>query len=433
MSETRNAYNNSVKRLFAGCAAVVVALLLAGSARGRQSGDRWLGDEERGRLEQLRDGGNRALYNLDFAAARACFSELARLFPQHPAGSQYLANTLLFETLYKMGRLHAPLYGTKSFHTQGDDKADPELANRFWSLTRDAQQVASARLKQHPDDAEALYYLGNVLALKATYEEAVEHKHTAALSDGCKAVELHRQVIKLDPKYPDAELTVGLYDYIVGSLPLPAKLVAGVFGARGSKKRGLAAVERVAKEGTGARDQARTLLVILYAREKRYGEAAEQARQLAADFPRNYLYQLEAADSLIEQATAGKAKHKPVDAGGAGEAFAIYEALLHDREADGTTAQVSDLIHFRYGEALLKSGRAELAAEEFLAAAKTEGAGEELATMAHLQAARALGASNRRDEATAQYRLVLSRPDVTGAHDEARKGLDDLTARRQTR
>jgi hypothetical protein len=215
-----------------------------------------------------------------------------------------------------------------------------------------------------------------------------------------------------------------MYDYIVGALPFPVKLVAGLFGAHGSKKRGLATVERVAKEGRGARDQARTLLVILYAREKRYVEAAGLARQLSAKYPRNYLYGLEAANALVLQATtAGKAKHAPADKATAGEAFAIYEALLNDKEVSGTAARLTDLIHFRYGEALLKTGRTERAAAEFFAAAKLAGADEGLATMAHLYAARSLDACDKRPQAVAQYHVVLSRPDVYDAHEEARKGL----------
>lgn len=426
MSETRSAYNNHVKRLFVGSAALVVALLLSGTARGEQPGDKWLGDEERGRLEQLRDGGNEALYNLDYEKARAEFSELARLFPQHPAGPQHLAGALLFEKLYNSRRGQAWLYDTKSLSPKGEDRKDPELANRFWSLTREAQRLAMARLKQYPQDTEALYYLGNATTLAALFKGAVEGRYGAALDDLYEAADMHRRVVKRDPAYVDAELTNGLYNYIVGSSPLPVKVLLSFMDYRGSKKRGLAAIERVAKEGTAARDQAGTLLVIIYMREKRYSEAAALAQQLAAKYPRNYLYRLKAADCLIAQATAGKSMRAPVDADAAGKAFAIYEALLREGGVDAAAAQPSDLIHFKYGEALLKTGRAERAAEEFLAAAKAEGAGEELATLAHLNAARALGASNKREEATAQYRLVLSRPDVTGAHGEARKGLNEI-------
>jgi hypothetical protein len=421
MTKSASAFNKIMRRLFI---VSVVALLLTGTVRGQQPGDQWLSDAERRQFEQLRNSGFEALYNLDYGKARADFSELTRLFPQHPAGPQYLASALMFETLYKSRRLQASLYSTKSFYSKSDDKVDPEVVKQFQTFTGEAQSLASARLKQYPKDTEAVYYIGNVAALKATYEETVERRHSAALSDGSEAVERHRRVVKLDPTYVDAEVTIGMYDYIVGSLPFPVKLVAGFFGAYGSKKRGLATVERVAKEGQGTRDQARTLLVILYTREKRYGEAAEQARQLAAKYPRNYLFRLEAANALVLQATtAGKAKHAPVDEATAGEAYAIYEALLNDRDVAGTAARLTDLIHFRYGEALLKTGRTEQAAAEFLAAAKSAEADEGMATMAHLYAARSLDACNKRPEAVAQYHVVLSRPDVYDAHEEARKGL----------
>ena len=32
-------------------------------------------------------------------------------------------------------------------------------------------------------------------------------------------------MLKLDPTYVDAELTIGLYDYVLGSLPMPVRLL----------------------------------------------------------------------------------------------------------------------------------------------------------------------------------------------------------------
>ena len=81
-------------------------------------------------------------------------------------------------------------------------------------------------------------------ALKASFEEGEERRHFAALRDGSEAVAKHRRVLELDPTYVDAEVTIGIYDYIVGSLPLPVKVMAGMFGARGSKNRGLATIEK---------------------------------------------------------------------------------------------------------------------------------------------------------------------------------------------
>jgi hypothetical protein len=75
------ALNKPMKKLFV-CYAAAVALLLCGTARGQQQpGEKWMGDAERERFERLREEGCAALYNLDYATARADFSELVRLFP----------------------------------------------------------------------------------------------------------------------------------------------------------------------------------------------------------------------------------------------------------------------------------------------------------------------------------------------------------------
>jgi tetratricopeptide (TPR) repeat protein len=425
-----------VKALFS-FLAMVVALAAATSTAGQTSTQTagavttpWLSDSERVQFEQLREAGFEALYNLEYDKAHQNFAELEKLFPQHPGGSQYLASGLWIETLHKSRRLQSSLYNSKSFYANGDEKVDPKVIEQFRNLTRTAKKLSEARLKQYPKDLEALYFLGCTEGLKASFEEAVERRHVAALKDGSDAVDHHRQIIKIDPNYHDAEVTIGLYDYILGSMPLPAKIIAGITGARGSKKRGLATVERVMNEGRSARDQARTLLIVLYTREKRYNDAAAVARELVAKYPRNYVYRLEAADALVMQAfsiptSKGQVSKGTSDTGAAEEAFAIFEALLHDKIVADTASRAFDLIHFEYGEALLRAGKFERAAEEFVAATKVEGADQCLSTMAHLFAGRALDAGNRREQALAEYHVVLSRPDVFESHDEANKRLRD--------
>jgi tetratricopeptide (TPR) repeat protein len=215
-----------------------------------------------------------------------------------------------------------------------------------------------------------------------------------------------------------------LYEYAVASLPLPIKIIAGITGFRGSKKKGLQLIERVATEGRWSRDDAKTLLIVLYTREKRYPEALAHARELMAKYPRNYLFRLEAADALVSQAEVER-KNKNVDAATKAEreAFATFEDLLHDRSVRDTAARSLDLVHFKYGEALLTAGEGERAAKEFLAATRVEHAEASLITMAHLYAARAFDLSGKREDALAQYREVLTRPDIYAAHEEAKKGL----------
>jgi tetratricopeptide (TPR) repeat protein len=280
------------------------------------------------------------------------------------------------------------------------------------------------RIKKNPKDIEALDWLALIEGLKASFEEAVERRHFAALRDGNDAVDGHREVLKLDPNRIDANITLGLYEYAVASLPLPIKIIAGITGFRGSKKKGLQLIERVASEGKWSRDDAKTLLIVLYTREKRYPEALAHARELMAKYPRNYLFRLEAADALVSQAEVER-KNKNVDAATKAEheAFTTFEDLLHDRSVRDTAARSLDLVHFKYGEALLTAGEGERAAKEFLAATRVEHAEASLITMAHLYAARAFDLAGKREDALAQYREVLTRPDIYAAHEEAKKGL----------
>ena len=384
----------------------------------------WISETDRVQFDSLRRSGLEALYNLDYDKAQKDFKEIARLYPNHAAGPQLLAARVWIKTLYESRRLQSSLYSSESFYSSGDDRVDPKIINEFRSLTREAKRLSEVRLRQNPKDVEALYWLGATEGLKASFEEAVERRHFAALKDGDDSVDHHRQVLKLDPTFIDASLTAGLYEYVVGSLPLPIKVIAGVTGFRGSKKKGLALIESVANNGNWARDDARTLLIVLYTREKRFADALVNARELSAKYPRNYLFRLEAADALVAQAE-GERRARNIDAAvkAEREAFATFEDLLHDRSVRETVSGALDLVHFKYGEVLLTAGEGERAAREFLAATRVEHAEPSLVTMAHLYAARAFDLAGKRNDALTQYREVLTRPDIYAAHEEAKKGL----------
>jgi tetratricopeptide (TPR) repeat protein len=381
-------------------------------------------ESETAHLEELRRNGIEALYNLDYDKAQKEFKEIVRLYPTSPAGPQLLAARLWIKTLYETRRLQASLYSSEAFYSSGEDKVDPKIIAEFRNLSREAKRLAQLALKKNPKDVDALDWLAVIEGLKASFEEAVERRHFAALRDGSDAVDHHRDVLKLDPTRIDANLTLGLYEYAIGSLPLTVKVLVGVAGFRGSKKKGLQLIERVTKEGRWSRDDAKTLLIVLYTREKRYPDALALARELMAKYPRNYLFRLEAADALVQQAEIER-KNKNIEAATKAEreAFASFEDLLHDRTVRDTVSRALDLVHFKYGEVLLTAGEGERAAKEFLAATKVDRAEPSLVTMAHLYAARAFDLAGKREDALSQYREVLTRPDIYAAHDEAKKGL----------
>lgn len=409
--------------------APILLFVMAVTSFGQQPAPQAAGkmsDADRTRFESLRTEGFNALYNLDYDGARKRFDEITSAFPDHPAGPQFLAAALWAEELNESRRLQASLYSSDAFFNAKEDKPDPKMVEKFRELTRSATRLARARLKRDKADVEALYFLGATEGLKAAFAAAVERRFMGALGDGSNSVDRHREVIKLDPTFHDAELTIGLYEYVVGGLPLPVKILASIVGARGSKRRGLETLVRVTKEGRWSRDDAKAVLIVLFKREKRYGDALALARDLSVTYPRNYLFKLEAADALVSQAVVEREANHAVEATGAErEAFKIFESLLKDRATRDTASRSLDLIHHRYGEALFTAGQFESAAKEFLAAAAVTGAEQSLGTLSRLYAARSLDLSGKRNEALVQYRSVLTRPDVYDSHADAKRGLSE--------
>jgi lipopolysaccharide biosynthesis regulator YciM len=116
-------------------------------------------------------------------------------------------------------------------------------------------------------------------------------------------------------------------------------MLVATMGVRGSKKRGLEMLERVASEGKWARDVARVLLVDLYKREKRWEDAAKTARELAAKYPRNYLFKLQVADALTSEIVTLRKDKKPVGTEEK-EVQDIFAGLSHDKSLDAATHQL---------------------------------------------------------------------------------------------
>jgi tetratricopeptide (TPR) repeat protein len=378
------------------------------------------------RIDELRRKGYEALFNLDYDPARQTFKELARSSPRDPLGPQMLAWTIWLEILNNSRLRQGAIYSSQAFEAHSEDKPDPRVTQEFRDLVRQATQLIRNQLQSNPHDPQALYTLGAVETIRAGFALTVEGRSLASLRDGSRAVDKHREVIKLAPKFHDAELTIGMYDYLVGSLSLPARLVASLSGPRGSKKRGILRLERVAKEGQWERDNAKLLLVTFYKREKRFGDSLVTSRELQQKYPRNYLFKLETADTVTTQAVAER-QAKRIDAALAleKEALSTFDLLVREYSAVGARIQRLDLVHFRYGEALLLLGQPERAAQQFLAATTAPGAHARLVTRAHLRAAQSLDLAGKRREALAGYRLVMTRANTGDSHDQARRGLEE--------
>src|SRR5499433_1346582 len=364
---------------------------------------------------ELRREGSEAMFNIDYTTAVAKFEEIRKRLPNHPAGDLYLATALWLRQLNKSRRLQTGLYRSGSSFYAGADKAreetegdavDADMDRAFRDRMAQAKTKALALVAKNKNDADALYFLGAWYGVMAGYEASTARKFFSAMRNGSRSVDAHEKTVKLDPNYYDAYLSLGMYDYIVGSLPFMYKALAAVVGARGNKQRGITRLKGVIEKETATADDARVMLLAIYQNEKRYEDALALLDQLSAKYPRSYLVKLERAYTLVSLKRAN-------------DAYAAFEDLLKDPSATPAV----DLVHYQYAEALALNKDYKRAVEHFLEAPKSKGADANLATMALLRTAQVYDLAGQRNDAVAQYRAVLSRPNVYDTREQAEKGL----------
>ncbi|MBO0860300.1 MAG: DUF3808 domain-containing protein [Chloracidobacterium sp.] len=366
-------------------------------------------------LMKLRREGHEALYNLESGTALEKFEEIRRLAPYHPAGDLYLAKALWLGHLNKTRRLQTGLYGSGSNFYAGAGKAkedaegdavDPSVDRAFRERMAQAKTKALALVARNKNDADAFYFLGAYYGVMAAYEASVARRFFSAMRDGSRCVEAHETALKIKPDYYDAYLSIGVYDYIAGSLPFGYRVMATMVGVRGSKKRGIARLQTIVENNAATADDSRVLLVAIYRNEKRYEDALALLDQLSSKYSRNYLLKLERASALV---TLNRLD----------EAYTVFDCLLNDPAA----ASVRDLIHYQYAEALAHNQKLKRAAAEFTAACRVDGGDANLATVSFLRAGQMYDLEGDRNEALAKYKEVLARPNVYDTKQQAERGM----------
>jgi tetratricopeptide (TPR) repeat protein len=310
--------------------------------------------------------------------------------------------------LGSLRRLQTGLYSkSDAFFRESNEEVNPVVDKEFQRLIKTGEQLAEDRLKTNEHDIAAMYYLGMAKNTLAGYEATVKRTFSSALKNGTKGVKWHRKAVELDPTFIDAKLSIGLYKYILGSLPFYVKVLLFFSGTTGSKKEGTQLLEEVYTRGTNSQVEAGAVLMVLYERQKRFHDALTIADHLLSRYPQNYLFRLEKANLLS-------------DVNQLQEGLSILKSLLQDPAAH---AYMPDLLHFRYAEMLSKAGHWAEAFDHYQKAAEMPEAPDNLITMARLGAGKSLDAMHKRDQARAEYSIVLKRKEALDSHDQAKSYL----------
>ncbi len=351
-------------------------------------------------------------YNLNYSCAVADFQRFHEEHPGDPQATAYLVNVLIFQELYRQDLLDTTFYANDGFLTgRHATNEDPAKRDQIYALSDEAVREADWRLSKNPNDVDALFARAWVRSLRCTYVAMVERGFGAGFRLATKAKDDATRVLQIDPAYEDAKLIVGVYEYVVGALPWPFKLMIGFAGITGSKSAGLAMLEDAGKHGVITSVESRTVIALFLRREAKYHEAIEVVRELKSEYPHDFLFCLEEANLRR-------------DAGEGMVAVYAYRQVLADAAKPGYFASSKlELAYFGYGDALRGQRHYDEAAQAFERAAGTEGVGSELKIRSLLDAGECHDLLGQRQVALQDYREAIDAGPSTSRAGEARKYL----------
>lgn len=351
-------------------------------------------------------------YNLRYDAALAALDQQLRAMPDDPGVHNFVAYTVLYRRLFLSGALNSNLaLDLAGFRQRGNVVFTPEEQQRFETALRKSLELSEARLRANPRDVEALYTLGVAQVHRAAYAWLIKKNWRDALGGGTASRKYHQRALEADASFSDARLLPAVHDFVVGSLPGWMKPLAFLAGFRGDKEGGLREIERVTREGKGVRTEARVILAMFLRREHQYARAVPYMAQLAADYPQNYLYQMEYVRLLL-------LTERPADAA---REFAVLEAGM---APDGRYAALAPAKTLALkADVEIASGKLD-AALETLARLDASAAGDARVTaQAWVRRGRVLELRGNRAEAVAAYRAAIRTAPDSDSAAEAKKQL----------
>ena len=351
-------------------------------------------------------------YQLDYPGAVERFQRVHEAHPGDPQATALVLDALLFQELYRLDLLDTTFYANDGFLTgRHAIEEDYKTRDRILGLADEAIREADWRIEKNPNDVDALYARGWARSLKCTYLAMVERGFGAGFRLAMKAKDDNQRVLQLDPEYVDAKLVVGVYEYVVGALPLPFKLLIGFAGITGSKNRGLEMLADAGNRGVATSVEARTVTALFLRREARYKEAVLVVRTLKNQYPRDFLF-------CLEEANLRK------DAGEGMEAVGAYREIIANSAKPGYFAEARlELAFFGLGDALRGQRHYTEAAQAYEEAAFTKAVGPELKIRSMLAAGQCHDLNGERKLAIQDYQMAIDGGPNTSRADSARKYL----------
>lgn len=216
------------------------------------------------------------LYDMRFEEAATRFDRIDRRFPNHPIGPFLQALNTWWKILL--------------------DFSDTSHDEAFFAAMDEVVDRSDRMLEQDEDNFDAMFFKGAALGFRGRLRSNRRDWFKAA-TDGKRAMDYVLAVAQADPENDDYVFGKGLYDYYAAVVPDRYPFVKPVmsFFPKGNRERGLAALERTARDGYYIQTEAAYfLLQIYYLFEQDYAKSVEYATWLRERHPGNaYFHTIE--------------------------------------------------------------------------------------------------------------------------------------------
>lgn len=332
-------------------------------------------------------------YRFDYDDALARFDEVVAARPDHPVG--YFLRAEASWWLYL------------------NDRQNGRALARLRKNLEIAIDLAEKRLESDPDDVETLFILGSAYGRRGMLAGTRKDAWQAA-RDARRAKGALDRVQRLDPDNADAAAAKGLYEYYVGTFGTVTRTASRLlFGLKGDREEGLAALDRARREGTYTRTEAAFFEGLFYLQ---FEDEPEKALPILDGLRRRYPTNL----YFTTMAAYARQRLRRFD-----EADRLYEGAIERLAATRAYGREGESItRFFFGQTLMGLGRLDEAWTQFVRVVQLRAEESDSYPHAYLYLGRLADLRGDRDVARLYYRKVLSLPDAADSHDTARRLLD---------
>jgi hypothetical protein len=234
------------------------------------------------------------MYNLQFEAAHRVLHQYEQSHPKDPMGPVSDAAAYLFYAFDELKLLRSDRFlDDQKFLSATKSNADPLTTRAFEQALEKGRELVEKALHNSPGDKNAL--LANVIriTLQSDYDALIEKQYWRALQEIKQSQRDADKLLAICPKCYDANLAIGVENYLLSLRPAPERWLLRLTGAQTSKEKGLQKLTVVAQKGRFLQPYANFLLVIAALRDKKPAEAKRLLSGLVHEFPQNSMFRSE--------------------------------------------------------------------------------------------------------------------------------------------